>query len=172
MVRRAVRLLLVVMTMATMTPACSDDDTVVDAGGTTTSALVPAATLTGVITEVTPLEPATTDCTPVEDLEPDAAISSDEPPPCVDAADAPLGTILVEEDPAADTGTKIIFTVGPQTRLERATDPTAGSDDRTEIAFDDLSPGTEAVVGYSGAVADSYPGQAAADSVLALVPES
>jgi len=131
---------------------CGDDDDVdsgVDVGE-------PAATFVGTITEVTVFEPVLDDCTPADDLDPDGSVSSDDPPVCTDEATAPRGSILVEVEPGVDSGEKIVFTIRQETEITQGGVP---------AAFADLAVGQQATIGYSGAVAESYPGQASAQSV-------
>lgn len=139
---------------------CGDDsDTDVGAGdvpGATEPAPAgdgePAATYEGTIGEVTELEPITEGCTPPEDLDPDGSVSSDDPPTCTDPATAPLGSILVLED----AGGQVVFTIGPDTALAR---------DGARIDFDELAAGQRVAIGFDGQIAESFPGQARADSV-------
>lgn len=160
MARRLPLLLVLVLTMA----ACGDSDDVGSGAGSADTAGgggEPAATFVGTITEVTPLEPVTEDCIPAEELDPDGSVSSDDPPVCTDPATAPLGSILVEAEPGVDGTEKIVFTILQDTVLTSEGAP---------ITFDDLAVGAEATIGFSGQVAESYPGQATADSVDLVPP--
>ncbi len=127
--------------------------------------------MTGTITSVEPFRPVTTNCTPPEDLDPASAVSSDDPPVCTDMDQAPLGTVLIEADPASGTLDKIVFTVGPEAALFSSYTG-LGEEELTQIDFADLSVGRRAEVGFSGQVAESYPGQATAESVTLLDPGS
>ncbi|MGE3619989.1 MAG: hypothetical protein AB7L84_05955 [Acidimicrobiia bacterium] len=139
--------------------ACGDRD-----GGGTGAQVPdwPAQSLRGIATSVEPFTPITEDCTPPEDLDPDGTVSSDDPPVCTDPDRAPLGSVLVEEEPGADRGEKISFRIGPDTELRDGQGRTLG--------FDDLVEGSLVEVDYSGPVAESYPGQAGADSLTVLDP--
>ena len=142
--------------------ACSDDDGgVVDAGTggpgePAPGAVEPGATFEGTITQVTETEPVLDACVPADDLDPDGSVSSDDPPVCSDLDTLPQGSILVEVQPGVDGGEKIVFTILQDTALTR---------DGAPITFDDLAAGDEAKVGFSGEVAESYPGQASALAV-------
>jgi len=154
--RRALALLVL---LALLLAACGDEDDVeIGSPGSTErpDGGAPAATFEGTITEVTPFEPVTEDCIPPEDLDPDGSGSSDDPPICSDPATAPLGSILVEVEPGSDGGDKVVFTIRQDTVLTRAGAP---------IGFGELTPGASATVGFDGQVAESYPGQAGADTV-------
>ncbi len=160
MTRRLPLLLALVLVVA----ACGDSDDVGSGGGTTAAAGgggEPAATFVGTITAVTALEPVTEDCIPAEELDPDGSVSSDDPPVCTDPATAPLGSILVEVEPGVEGGEQIVFTILQHTEL---------TSEGAEIGFDDLAVGAEATIGYSGQVAESYPGQATAESVDLVPP--
>ena len=76
-------------------------------------------TIVGVITEVVPFAPITEDCIDSDsDADPDAHVSSDDVPVCSDPDTSPLGTVLVEQDAASETGeNKISFTIGRNTTL-------------------------------------------------------
>ena len=125
----------------------------------------------GTIKSVEPFRPVTTNCTRPEDVDPDSAVSSDDPPVCTDMDKAPLGTVLIEADPARGTLDKVIFTVGPEAALFSSYTG-LGDEELTQIDFAELSVGRQAEVGFSGQVAESYPGQATAESVTLLDPGS
>ena len=75
-----------------------------------------------------------------------------------------LGIILVEETaPQGLDYDKGALTITKDTVLLKRV-----GDDYAELAFDDLSTGTPVEVWITGAVAESYPIQAAADTVVAL----
>ena len=118
-------------------------------------------TIVGVITEVVPFAPITEDCT---DSDPDSPVSSDDVPVCSDPDTAPLGTVLVEQDAAAETGEyKISFTVGRNTTLliER---PDNGSAE--PLSFADLADGMSVAAWADGPIAESYPAQAMAAAIV------
>lgn len=121
------------------------------------------ADVVGTATSVEPYAAVTEDCVePDPDADPDTAVSSDDQPVCTDPAAAPLGTVLVEEDPASESGdTKIVFTVTPDTAIWVDTqDGTAAG------TFADVAVGN-AVSGWTdGAIADSYPQQATAAAIV------
>jgi hypothetical protein len=120
-------------------------------------------TIVGFITDVSPFEPVTEDCVePDPDADPDAPVSSDDTPVCSDPESAPLGTVLVEEDPSAPSGdNKISFTVdrGTAVLIENA-----GS--YGPLLFDDLVDGMAVSAWADGAIAESYPAQATAAAVV------
>lgn len=147
-VRRALALLCLALALA----ACGDDVDEVGSGGGSEPAGEPAATFEGTIAQVTAFEPVTEGCTPPEDLDPDGAVSSDDPPICTDPETAPLGSILVIRDEA----NQVVFTIRQDTVLTADGEP---------IGFDDLAAGDLALVGFDGRIAESFPGQASADSV-------
>lgn len=137
--------------------ACGDDEAGTGTGDPAAPGGVqPAATFEGTITEVTATEPVVDDCIDPDDLDPDGSVSSDDPPVCSDPETLPRGSILVEVEPGVDGGEKIVFTILQDTALTRDGEP---------ISFDDLTAGDEAKVGFSGEVAESYPGQATALAV-------
>jgi hypothetical protein len=141
--------------------ACGDqsgDDTVAPA----TEPPESQPTLTGEITDVVPFEPVTEDCVQPGTADPDAPVSSDDSPFCSDPEAAPLGTVLVEEDPSAASGdTKISFTVDRDTLLlaERS-----GTHD--PLSFGDLDTGMAVAAWADGAIAESYPAQARAAAIV------
>jgi hypothetical protein len=169
------RLALALLLPALALGACGDDgDDVGSDGGTTEPRPVggdPIATFEGTITQVTRFEPVTEGCTPPEDLDPDGSVSSDDPPVCTDPATAPLGSILVETDPDGEGGEKIVFTIRQETTLEQQYTG-LGEDEREPIDFDQLDDGRRVEVGFDGQVAESFPGQATAGSVVVLDPGS
>jgi hypothetical protein len=135
-------------------------------GGTAAPATEPPRTdptIVGFITEVMPFEPVTTDCVePDRDADPDSSVSSDDPPVCTDPDTAPLGTVLVEEDPTASEGdNKISFTVDTDTIL---LSETSGSN--VSLSFADLAEGMTVTAWADGAVAESYPAQATAAAIV------
>jgi hypothetical protein len=120
-------------------------------------------TIVGFITDVMPFEPVTEDCVdPDPNAEPDSPVSSDETPVCSDPEIAPLGTVLVEEDPSAVSGdNKISFTVGRDTALL-----TENSGSYGPLRFDDLVDGMAVSAWADGAIAESYPAQATAAAMV------
>ena len=121
-------------------------------------------TVVGFVTDVVPFEPITDGCIePDPDADPDAPVSSDDPPVCSDPATAPLGTVLVEEVPAAPSSgsNKISFTVDSDTTLLIET-----SSAHDPLSFADLADGM-AVTGWAdGPVMESYPAQARAAAIV------
>jgi Protein of unknown function (DUF3221) len=135
-------------------------------GGTAAPATEPPRTdptIVGFITEVMPFEPVTTDCVePERDADPDSSVSSDDPPVCTDPDTAPLGTVLVEEDPTASEGdNKISLTVDTDTIL---LSETSGSN--VSLSLADLTEGMTVTAWADGAVAESYPAQATAAAIV------
>jgi Protein of unknown function (DUF3221) len=120
-------------------------------------------TIVGFITDVTPFEPVTEDCVELDrDADPDSPVSSDDPPVCTDPDTAPLGSVLVEENPAASEGdNKISFTVNRDTIL---LSESSGSHD--SLSFADLADGMTVTAWADGAVAESYPAQATAAAIV------
>jgi hypothetical protein len=119
-------------------------------------------TILGVITEVVPFEPVIEDCVePDPNADPDSPVSSDGTPFCSDPDTAPLGTVLVEEDPTASGDNKISFTVRRSTTLLTES---AGSYD--PLSFADLVDGATVSAWADGAVAESYPAQATAAAIV------
>jgi hypothetical protein len=155
MLRRAALALLLPLALV----ACGDDGDDVASGVTEPAGDpggAPAATFEGTITQVIETEPVEGECIPAEDLDPDGSVSSDDPPICTDPATAPLGSILVEVEPGVDGGEKVVFTILRDTELTRGGEA---------ITFDDLAAGDGVTIGFSGQVAESYPGQATAEAV-------
>lgn len=111
--------------------------------------------LTGTITSVTPFVPVTEGCTPPEDLDPDGAVSDDDPPVCTADDNDVVGTVLVEEQPDAEEGGKISFTVTTATVLEG--DGVHG--------FADLAVGDIVDAWTPGPCAESYPEQCGAEAL-------
>jgi hypothetical protein len=120
-------------------------------------------TIVGFITDVSRFEPVTEDCIePDPDADPDSPVSSDDTPVCSDPETAPVGIILVEEDPSAPSGdNKISFTVDRDTVLL-----TESSGSYGPLHFDDLAGGMAVSAWADGAIAESYPAQATAAAVL------
>lgn len=122
-------------------------------------------TIVGVITEVVPFAPITEDCIDSDpDADPDSHVSSNDVPVCSDPATAPLGTVLVEQDAAAETGeNKISFTIGRNTTLlvERPDNGTA-----EPLSFADLADGMSVAAWADGPIAESYPAQAMAAAIV------
>jgi hypothetical protein len=120
-------------------------------------------TIAGSITEVVPFEPVSEGCVePDPDADPDSPVSSDSSPVCSDPDTAPLGTVLVEEDPQAASGSnKISFTVDDSTTLliesSGAHDP---------LSFADLAEGMAVDAWADGPIAESYPSQARAAAIV------
>ena len=71
--------------------------------------------------------------------------------------------VLVEEDPASDSGGKGFFTVTDETEITRQGD--GGS---APVAFEDLAVGQTVEAAYDGAVAESYPTQGNAATIAIL----
>lgn len=111
--------------------------------------------LTGTITSVTPFVPVTEDCTPPGDLDPDGAISSDDPPVCTAHDNDIVGSVLVEEQPDAEEGGKISFTLTTATVL--------GGD--AVHSFADLAVGDVVDAWTSGPCAESYPEQCGTEAL-------
>jgi hypothetical protein len=120
-------------------------------------------TIVGLITDVVPFEPVTGDCvTPEPDTDPDSPVSSDDSPFCTDPDTAPVGTVLVEEDPAGTSGdSKISFTIGRDTTVlsesSRSPDP---------LSFADLAEGMTVAAWADGPIMESYPAQATAAAIV------
>lgn len=141
--------------------ACGDDDADVETGDRPSDTTVAPVTdtvpgappdITGAITSVAPFEPITEDCTPPEDLDPDGSVSSDDPPVCTPADHDVVGTVLVEEQPGVQEGTKISFTVTTSTAL-------------VDITFADLAEGDTVDAWSTGICAESYPSQCEAVAI-------
>ncbi|MBD0292745.1 MAG: hypothetical protein ICV70_04115 [Jiangellaceae bacterium] len=117
----------------------------------------------GVVTEVVPFQPVTEGCvTPDPGADPDVPVSSTDPPFCTDPDSPVLGTVLVEEDPDADSGDiKITFTVEAATTLLRE-----GPDGYRAVSFRDLAPGLTVAAWADGPIAESYPAQAGAAALV------
>lgn len=154
--------------------ACSDDKTDVNAGDDTDqgSGVAPDGSgvevpdrdpdLVGTLTTITPFEPITEDCTPAEDVDPDGAVSSDDPPICTPEDNDVIGTVLVEEDPAAPQGgRKISYTVTTDTKI------TGQTADGTKVGvFADFAEGQVVDTWVSGdACAESYPEQCGLEAI-------
>ncbi len=121
--------------------------------------------LRGTITAITPFEPVTEDCTATSTGSPDAAVSSGEPPPCSSADDVPIGTILVEEDPAdPQGGRKVVFSVGTDAGI------TGETTDGTKVGvFADFVAGQVVEAWVSdGVCAESYPEQCGLEAVRVI----
>jgi hypothetical protein len=119
-------------------------------------------TIVGVITELVPFEPLADDCIePDPNADPDSPVSSDGTPFCSNSETAPLGTVLVEENPVASGDSKISFTVRRSTTL---LNESAGSYD--PLSFADLVDGATVFAWADGAVAESYPAQATAAAIV------
>ncbi len=120
-------------------------------------------TIVGLITDVVPFEPVTGDCvTPEPDTDPDSPVSSDDSPFCTDPDTAPVGTVLVEEDPAGTSGdSKISFTIGRDTTL---LSESSGSPD--PLSFADLAEGMTVAAWAAGPIMESYPAQATAAAIV------
>jgi hypothetical protein len=156
------RILAVLLSVAVMLAGCgdrSDDDVAVPA----TEPPATEPTVVGFVTDVVPFEPITDGCAePDPDADLDAPVSTDDLPVCSDPATAPLGTVLVEEDPAAPSGSnKISFTVDSGTTLL-----IESSGEHDPLTFSDLADGM-AVTGWAdGPVMESYPAQARAAAIV------
>jgi hypothetical protein len=120
--------------------------------------------VTGTITAIEASAPRTDDCVPPDPAAPpDATTSSDEPPVCDDPAGDPLGTVLVEEDPAGTGDVKISFRVDGGTQLLRQ-----GEGTLERVGFDALDEGAVVSAWSTGELLDSYPQQATARAILIL----
>ncbi|HEY9378800.1 MAG TPA: hypothetical protein VIQ02_17115 [Jiangellaceae bacterium] len=137
----------------------SDGDTAVPA----TEPPSTEPTIVGVITEVVPFEPVTEDCVePDPDADPDSPVDSDESPLCTDPETAPLGTVLVEEDPTAESGdSKISFTIDRDTTLL-----TEGTGSADPLSYADLADGMSVSAWADGPIMESYPAQASAAAIV------
>ncbi len=102
------------------------------------------ATLTGRLTDVTPLDPAG------------------------HSSPVTVGTIATEEPPAPNA---MVFEITDRTMFFREY-AGQGVSELTEISFSALRTGVIARVGYSGPVRESYPAQATADYVVLEDPGS
>ena len=164
------------LSLTMITAACGDDTDVSTGGATTTTqpgaettapggseATVPdaPADITGTVTAVTPFEPITEDCTPPEDLDPDGSVSSDDPPVCTPEDNDVVGTVMVEEEPDAEQGDKISFTVTTSTVL-------VGSDGAPLGEFADFAEGQTVEAWSTGMCAESYPEQCTAVAIRRL----
>ena len=76
--------------------------------------------------------------------------------------------VLVEEDPSSDSGAKGYFTVTDQTEISRL----VGGDALAPAAFEDLAVGQSVEATYAGPVAQSYPTQGNAASIVILGEEA
>jgi hypothetical protein len=133
---------------------------------TATPATEPPATdptIVGFITEVVRFEMVTEDCVPPDpDPDPDAPVSNDDPAVCTDPETAPLGTVLVEEDPAAASGdSKISFTIDDDTALLMQRPGSAEL-----MSFAELAGGMPVDAWADGPIAESYPAQARAAAIV------
>jgi hypothetical protein len=119
-------------------------------------------TIVGFITEVAPHEPTTDDCVDTDpQADPDSPVSDEGMAPCSDSQ--ALGTVLVEEDPAAQSGDdKISFTVDHDSDL--LTETADGSYDA--IPFSELVDGQAVSAWADGPIAESYPAQARAAVIV------
>jgi Protein of unknown function (DUF3221) len=120
-------------------------------------------TVIGFVTDVTPFEPITENCIEADpEADPDAPVSSDGLPVCSDPDTVPLGTVLVEEDPAAASGDdKVSFTVDAGTALLIESSSSHGP-----ASFDDLAVGTAVTAWADGPIMESYPAQARAGAIV------
>jgi hypothetical protein len=136
----------------------TDDETSTTAARSDGAGTVPdrPPELTGTVTSVTPFVPVTEACTPPDDLDPDGAASSDDPPVCTADDNDIVGTVLVEEQPDAEMGGKISFTVTAATVL-------GGIE-----GFDDLAVGDVVEAWTTGPCAESYPEQCGAEALRAV----
>lgn len=120
-------------------------------------------TVIGFVTDVTPFEATTEDCVEADpEADPDAPVSSDDLPVCSDPDTAPLGTVLVEEDPAAASGDdKVSFTVDAGTALLIESSSSHGP-----ASFADLAVGMAVTAWADGPIMESYPAQARAGAIV------
>jgi hypothetical protein len=135
------------------------EDTAVPATGPPSS----EPTIVGFVTAVTPFEPVTGDCVEADpNAGPDSPVSSDDAPICSDRDTAPLGTVLVEEDPMAVSGDeKISFTISRESTLLIEQDGSTAP-----LSFADLADGMAVSAWADGPIAESYPAQATAAAIL------
>lgn len=121
------------------------------------------------VTSVRPFVPRTEDCVPRGDRPPDAPVSSEDPPTCDDPSADRLGAVTVEQEPdrqlddqlGLPAGDKAIVTVSTDTRVLRQ-----AADGFERATFDDLDTGRQVAVWYRGPVAESYPVQATAATIV------
>ena len=139
-------------------------------GGASAGALPDGhANIEGAITSVRPFVPRREDCVTPSDRPPDAPVSSDEPPECDQPPTDQVGALRVEQYPDRQVGDrglptggeKAAVTVTTDTRILRQTKGALES-----AAFDDLATGQEVAVWFSGPVAESYPVQATAATIV------
>ena len=71
--------------------------------------------------------------------------------------------VLVEADPSANSGPKGYFTVTGETEIARLED-----DRRVVASFEDLAVGHQVQTAYAGLIAESYPPQGSAESIVIL----
>ncbi|HVF02609.1 MAG TPA: DUF3221 domain-containing protein [Rubrobacteraceae bacterium] len=71
--------------------------------------------------------------------------------------------VLVEADPSANSGPKGYFTVTDETEIVRLED-----DQRVVASFEDLAVGQQVQTAYAGPIAESYPPQGSAESLVIL----
>lgn len=71
--------------------------------------------------------------------------------------------MLVEKDPSAESGSKSYFTVTDQTKIARLE-----GDERVVASLEDLASGQQVQAAYAGAIAESYPTQGNAESIVIL----
>jgi len=131
------------------------------------------ADIRGTITEVQRIPQEPKGHGEVERSAPDTPVSSDDArrgdlgrATGDESAAAPIGVVLVEENPDEETGSqKDSVTVTKATRLfERQ------GGDLARIRFDDLKAGQRARAWYTGPVAESYPRQATASLIVVYPP--
>ncbi len=140
-------------------------------GGASAGALPDGhANIEGAVTSVRPFVPRREDCVTPSDRPPDAPVSSDEPPECDQPPTDQVGALRVEEYPDRQVGDpglpmtggeKAVVTVTTDTRILRQT---AGPFENA--AFDDLATGQQVAVWFSGPVAETYPVQATAATIV------
>jgi hypothetical protein len=165
------RLLIALVLAGFLAAGCGDDKTPVDArdggGASTTPTTVKppdrTAETRGTITSVAGFTPVTKDCVDPSSLDPNGASSSDDPPVCTDPDNKTLGTVLVEAEPGVHGGDKYsLAVVDGTTQLLRYT--ASGGYER--ITFADLAKGQAVDVWIDGPVAESYPAQATAATIV------
>ena len=139
-------------------------------GGASAGALPDGhASIEGAVTRVRPFVPRTDDCVTPSYRPPDAPVSSDEPPECDQPPTDQVGALRVEQypdrqvgDPRLPTaGEKAVVTVTTDTRILRQTKGALET-----AAFDDLATRQQVAVWFGGPVAESYPVQATAATIV------
>lgn len=113
--------------------------------------------ITGVVADVSNVDPVTEDCVSEADPDGDGTVSSDDPPVCDPDPDL-YGTLLVEGEVEAQGGnTPASASVGKNVPL---TDGNGGA-----VSWSDITRGSQVAVWITGEVAESYPVQVRATRV-------